>query len=148
MSIPAERGATVVRGVVRGHLALTYRDRPRSMQAVLAASRGRANRALARHGNRGVTSAEHGVTGECSPARLRHEGLPDPGLGERVAAAGRLASHAVVAGEELRDFTRPGPGHFEVPACRILRSRPLLGNDSGKVPRGALRDEYAPESAL
>jgi long-chain acyl-CoA synthetase len=70
-------------------------------------------------------------------------GLPDADLGETVAAVVRLAPEATVPTEELDAFARPRLANFEVPARWIFRDASLPTNDSGKVLKAVLRDEYA-----
>jgi long-chain acyl-CoA synthetase len=81
MYTAARWGETVVGGVVRGHPALIYRDRPRSARAVLAESRRWADRPFIFHGDRMVTFAEHELIARRIAARLRAEGV---GPGDRV----------------------------------------------------------------
>jgi long-chain acyl-CoA synthetase len=70
-------------------------------------------------------------------------GLPDADLGETVAAVVRLAPEAIVPAEELDAFAHPRLAHFEVPSRWIFRDASLPTNDSGKVLKAVLRDEYA-----
>jgi acyl-CoA synthetase (AMP-forming)/AMP-acid ligase II len=74
-------------------------------------------------------------------------GLPDADLGETVAAVMRLVPGAAVSEEELEAFARPRLAHFEVPARWIFRDAPLPTNDSGKVLKVVLCEQYAGKPA-
>lgn len=70
-------------------------------------------------------------------------GLPDPDLGERVAAAVQLAPGATVTGADLAAFAAEHLARFEVPAEWRLQTGALPTTDVGKIDKRALRDGWA-----
>jgi long-chain acyl-CoA synthetase len=71
-------------------------------------------------------------------------GLPDPDLGEVVAAAVVLAPGAELAADELEAFARASLAHYAVPARWWLRTEPLPTNDAGKVLKAHLAQHWPP----
>jgi long-chain acyl-CoA synthetase len=69
-------------------------------------------------------------------------GIPDAEFGERVTAIVCRAPGVAVTADELDEFVRPRLAHFEVPARWIFRAGTLPTNESGKVLKEALREEY------
>jgi len=70
-------------------------------------------------------------------------GLPHDELGEEVGAVVVVAPGARVSEQELAAFVRPQLAPFEVPVRWWLRDDELPKNDSGKVLKLQLRDEWA-----
>ncbi|GAA5174265.1 class I adenylate-forming enzyme family protein [Pseudonocardia eucalypti] len=69
-------------------------------------------------------------------------GLPDPDLGERVAAVVQLEPGAGVSEPELAEFAAADLAGFERPAEWWLRTEPLPMHDSGKTDKRTLRAEW------
>ncbi len=69
-------------------------------------------------------------------------GLPDDELGEEVGAIVVVAPGASTTPDELAAFVRPKLAHFEVPVRWWLRDDDLPKNDSGKVLKLQMRDEW------
>lgn len=67
-------------------------------------------------------------------------GVPNPDLGEEVAAV--LVLTGPVSAAELADFCRETLGGFEVPSLWWIRTEPLPKNDSGKILKRTLLDEW------
>ena len=65
-------------------------------------------------------------------------GLPDPDLGETVAAAVVLSGAGTVTAVELEEWARRSLAHFAVPARWWLRIEPLPVNDAGKILKNQL----------
>jgi len=70
-------------------------------------------------------------------------GMPDAEFGELVAAIVCPAPGVLVTAVELDEFVRPRLAHFEVPARWIFRADTLPINESGKVLKDVLREQYA-----
>lgn len=69
-------------------------------------------------------------------------GLPDPDLGERVAAVVQLSPDARVSEQELGEFAAASLARFELPAGWWLRTEPLPMHDSGKTNKTALKADW------
>ena len=74
-------------------------------------------------------------------------GLPDPDLGERVAAVVQLEPGAEVSETELAEFAGSDLARFEVPATWWLRTEELPMHDSGKTDKRTLRDDWPAATA-
>ncbi len=70
-------------------------------------------------------------------------GLPHQELGEEVGAIIVVTPGETATPEELAAFVRQRLAHFEVPSQWLLRDDDLPKNDSGKVLKYQLRDEWA-----
>lgn len=66
-------------------------------------------------------------------------GLPDPDLGERVAAAVQVRSDASVTADELAVYARERLPRYAVPSDWWLRADLLPSTDVGKIDKAALR---------
>jgi long-chain acyl-CoA synthetase len=73
-------------------------------------------------------------------------GLPHRELGEEVGAIVSLAPGARTIAGDLEAFLRPKLAHFEVPARWWLRDDDLPKNESGKLLKYQLREEWASRS--
>ncbi|HTK63685.1 MAG TPA: class I adenylate-forming enzyme family protein [Pseudonocardia sp.] len=71
-------------------------------------------------------------------------GVPNADLGEEVAAVLVLAGQVTPA--ELAEFCRETLGGFEVPSRWWIRTEPLPKNDSGKILKRDLLDEWGKRS--
>jgi long-chain acyl-CoA synthetase len=69
-------------------------------------------------------------------------GLPDPDLGEQVAAAVVLCPGAASDIASLRQHAESQLGRYEVPSAWWLHPGPLPTNPSGKILRRVVRDEW------
>jgi long-chain acyl-CoA synthetase len=69
-------------------------------------------------------------------------GLPDPDLGEQVAAAVVLRPGAVADAAALREHAEAYLGRYEVPGLWWAHPGPLPTNPSGKVLRRVIRDDW------
>jgi len=69
-------------------------------------------------------------------------GLPDPDLGEIVAAAVVVGADRPVDADELAAFTRNHLAYFAVPQRWWIRTDSLPVNDAGKVDKRALRASF------
>ncbi|SHM64362.1 class I adenylate-forming enzyme family protein [Cryptosporangium aurantiacum] len=69
-------------------------------------------------------------------------GLPDPDLGEIVAAAVVPAAGAEPTAGELERWARASLAHFAVPSRWWIRAEPLPVNDAGKVVKARLAQEW------
>ncbi|MEV6925171.1 class I adenylate-forming enzyme family protein [Dactylosporangium sp. NPDC051485] len=72
--------------------------------------------------------AEHPAVAEVAVV-----GLPDPDLGEIVAAAVTLTSTGAASSSDLEVYARGRLAHFAVPQRWWLRTEPLPTNDAGKI---------------
>jgi long-chain acyl-CoA synthetase len=70
-------------------------------------------------------------------------GLPHPDLGEEVAAVVALAPDANVTTEELSAFVRGRLAHFEVPSRWWVHDGELPKNDTGKILKRTLREQWS-----
>lgn len=80
-------------------------------------------------------------------------GLPDPDLGEIVAAIVRCEESNRITASELGNFAAERLAHFSVPTRWWIRTEPLPVNDSGKILKRQLAaqwqaETYATESEL
>jgi len=75
-------------------------------------------------------------------------GLPDPDLGEKVAAAVQLAPGVSVTEAELAEFASARLARFEVPASWWLRTDELPMGDSGKTDKLTLRSGWPAEPTV
>ncbi|WP_161965480.1 class I adenylate-forming enzyme family protein [Rhodococcus sp. P1Y] len=73
-------------------------------------------------------------------------GLPDSDLGEIVAAVVRLEPGAAPSVSELGDFAALRLAHFAVPSRWWMRDEPLPTNDSGKVLKRVLVEQWNAEA--
>jgi long-chain acyl-CoA synthetase len=69
-------------------------------------------------------------------------GLPDPDLGEQVAAAVVLRQGAVLDVTALRAHAEAHLGRYEVPGLWWTHPGPLPANPSGKILRRVIRDDW------
>ena len=69
-------------------------------------------------------------------------GIPHAELGEEVGAIVVLAPGTSTSPDELAAFVRPKLAHFEVPVRWWVRDDDLPKNDSGKILKLQLRDEW------
>jgi len=69
-------------------------------------------------------------------------GLPDPDLGEVVAAVVRRREGAVVSRSELRSFAAKQLAYFEIPSAWWIIDQPLPTNAAGKVDKRLLRSSW------
>jgi long-chain acyl-CoA synthetase len=74
-------------------------------------------------------------------------GLPDPELGEIVAAIVELRGPHRPTAAELESFAAESLARFAVPARWWIRSQPLPVNDAGKIVKRRLLDEWLEEEA-
>jgi long-chain acyl-CoA synthetase len=74
-------------------------------------------------------------------------GLPDPDLGERVAAAVQLEPGSTVSEAELAEFAAADLARYEVPATWWLRAEELPMHDSGKTDKLSLRSNWPAATA-
>ncbi|BBY38134.1 AMP-binding protein [Mycobacterium mantenii] len=94
---------------------------------------GRSKEIIIRGGeNVSASAVEAALAGHPAIAEAAVVGLPDPDLGEIVAAAIILADDAAPSVEELDRWARDNLAHFAVPARWWIRSE-LPTNDVGKV---------------
>ncbi|MFC7659930.1 class I adenylate-forming enzyme family protein [Pseudonocardia benzenivorans] len=75
-------------------------------------------------------------------------GVPDPLLGEEVAAVVRVATGASVTAEDLRDHARRRLAAFKVPTRFVVGSDALPRNAAGKVLKRELRTRFEPLTVL
>ncbi|GJF07543.1 class I adenylate-forming enzyme family protein [Pseudonocardia sp. D17] len=75
-------------------------------------------------------------------------GVPDPLLGEEVAAVVRVATGASVTAEDLRDHARQRLAAFKVPTRFVVGSDALPRNAAGKVLKRELRTRFEPLTVL
>jgi long-chain acyl-CoA synthetase len=66
-------------------------------------------------------------------------GMPDPDLGECVAAAVQVQPHSTLTGEDLRMFVSSRLARFEVPSIIVVTKEPLPTTAAGKVDKRRLR---------
>jgi long-chain acyl-CoA synthetase len=69
-------------------------------------------------------------------------GLPDPDLGEQVAAAVVLRQGATLSAAALLAHAETHLGRYEVPGLWWTHPGPLPTNPSGKILRRVIRDEW------
>jgi long-chain acyl-CoA synthetase len=72
-------------------------------------------------------------------------GLPDPDLGEVVAAAVVVAPGTSLESGEFVAFTKRRLAYFAVPSHWWIRSTPLPVNDAGKIDKRAIQASFPAE---
>jgi acyl-CoA synthetase (AMP-forming)/AMP-acid ligase II len=70
-------------------------------------------------------------------------GIPDPGLGQAVAAMIVTAAGHPVAEDELRAYARDRLAYFKVPSRWQLTTQPLPRNATGKVSRQEIQRSFS-----
>jgi long-chain acyl-CoA synthetase len=69
-------------------------------------------------------------------------GLPHPDLGEEVGAVVSLVPGSTTTTDDLTDFLRTRLAHFEVPSAWWVHTGELPKNDSGKILKHRLREQW------